>query len=652
MNRITTPIRTLVLSSANVRKIAPDAEAISALSDSICVVGLINPLTVEANDDGTYGVVAGGRRLRALQLAVEDGRMEADDEVECNLISREAAAALSLSENVQREGMHPADEFDAFARLVAQGKTLDQIACAFGCTPRDVQRRLKLAAVAPEIMTLYREGGEDAPSLDALMALAGTDDHERQKALWLDVPRWQRSPDAIRRALSETKINATRDRRTALVSVAEYEAAGGAVERDLFSDAVYLIDPARFEQMVMEKLEATAAEVQAEGWAWVDVVTDRVYERLSALGTTQPVLRDPTEAEGAHEAALAAALEQAEGVLEALENSDEDSDNEAWDTASAAVDAAQDALSAAMEARQAFTPQQKAYGGAIVTLGHDGGLEIRRGLVRREDRRPLDAAAREHGGVSVMGGRETAVAGRKSDGLSERALQQLAAAETAALRTAMVGNPRVALALLLSQLTQSAAEGGTCSVRTGTVPFNPELASLDTDEGEGDGEAFEALLALDTPALIERIVAAVAKVTTVDVSAKRALSRNETAMAALGIDMAQHFTPTVEWFGLISKAQILAAIQSANPAAKIAELEKLKKGDLCEVAARECADWTPEQLYRCPVPVAEVAQAEEAPMKPRRARAAKKGTAKSTAKVSAKVKGKTTKGATKGASQR
>jgi ParB family chromosome partitioning protein len=303
-----------------------------------------------------------------------------------------------------------------------------------------------------------------------------------------------------------------------------------------------------------------------------------------------------------------------------------------------------------MEARQDFTPQQKAYGGAIVTLGHDGGLEIRRGLVRREDRRPLDAAAREHGGVSVMGGRETAVAGRKSDGLSERALQQLAAAETAALRAAMVGNPRVALAMLLSQLTQSEVEGGTCSVRTGTVPFNPELASLDTDESEG--EALESLLALDTPALIERIVATVAKVTTVDVSAKRALSRNETAMAALGIDMAQHFTPTVEWFGLISKAQILAAIQSANPAAKVAELEKLKKGDLCEVAARECADWTPEQLYRCPIPVADEVEAEDAPVKPRRARAAKKGTAKSTAKVSAKVKGKTTKGASKGASQR
>lgn len=652
MNRIKTPIRTLILSSANVRKFAPDAEAISALSDSICVVGLINPLTVEANDDGTYGVVAGGRRLRALQLAVEDGRMDAEDEVECNLISREAAAALSLSENVQREGMHPADEFDAFARLVAQGKTLDQIACAFGCTPRDVQRRLKLAAVAPEIMALYREGGENAPSLDSLMALAGTDDHERQKALWFDVPRWQRSPDAIRRALSEAKINATRDRRTALVSVADYEAAGGAVERDLFSDAVYLIDPALFEQLVTDKLEATAAEVQAEGWAWVDVVTDRVYDRLNALGTTQPVLRDATEEEAASEAALAEALSRAEDALGALEDS-EDDDGEAWQKASEAVDAAQEAYDAAVNARQEFTPQQKAYGGAIVTLGHDGGLEIHRGLVRREDRRPLDAAAREHGGVSVKGGRETAVAGRKPDGLSERALQQLAAAETAALRSAMVRNPRVALAMLLTQLTQSEIEGGTCSVRTGTVPFNPELAGLDTDEAESEGEALEVLLAMDTPALVERIVAVVAKVTTVDVSLKRALSRNETAMAALGIDMAQHFTPTAEWFGLISKAQILAAIQSANPAAKVAELEKLKKADLCEVAARECAHWTPEQLYRCPAPVADaVASEAESPAKARRTRPAKKGTAKSTAKVSAKVKGKAATASKKGASQR
>ena len=643
-------IRNLVSSPFNVRKATPSDEAISALSDSICVVGLIHPLTVVANEDGTYGVAAGDRRRRALQLAVEDGRLDADDAIDCYAISPEDAAELSLSENVQREAMHPADEFDAFARLLSEGKTLDQIANAFGCTPRDVQRRLKLAAIAPEIMAAYREGGNGAPSLEVLMALAGTDDHERQRALWFDTPHWERTPDAIRRALSNTKINATRDRRIALVSVAEYEAAGGVVERDLFSDAVYLIDSALFERMVMDKLGAVAAEVQAEGWAWVDVVTDNLYERLNGLGTTQPVLREPTEEEDANEAVLKAAVEKAEEALEDAENGDDDSESDAWEKASEAVDAANEAYEAAVNARCEFTAQQKAFAGAVVTLNHNGALEVHRGKVRREDRRGLDAAAREHGGVRVTGGRETAVAGRKPDGLSERALQQLAAAETKALREAMIQHPRVALAMLLAELTGAGSEGGTCSVRTGTVPFNPELAS--DDDSEADGEALDALLLLDTPALIERIVAAVAKVTTVDVSLKRALSRSEPAMAAMGIDMAQHFTPTAEWFGLISKAQILAAIRFANPAAKVAELEKLKKGDLCEVAARECCDWTPEQLYRCPAPLVEADAAPEAPAKGRRARAAKKGTAKTTAKVSAKAKGKATKTAKTGATKR
>src|SRR2546427_11439879 len=79
--------------------------------------------------------------------------------------------------------MHPADQFEAFAALVAEGRPIEDIAADFSVTPLVVQRRLKLANVSPRLMEDYRA---DAVSLDQLMALAGTDDHAAQEAAYYD----------------------------------------------------------------------------------------------------------------------------------------------------------------------------------------------------------------------------------------------------------------------------------------------------------------------------------------------------------------------------------------------------------------------------------------------------------------------------------
>ena len=71
--------------------------------------------------------------------------------------------------------MHPADEFAAFAKLIAQGKSVEDVAAAFGVTPLVVKRRMKLATVSPQLMALYREG---EIGLDCLMVLASVDEHQ------------------------------------------------------------------------------------------------------------------------------------------------------------------------------------------------------------------------------------------------------------------------------------------------------------------------------------------------------------------------------------------------------------------------------------------------------------------------------------------
>ena len=173
----------------NVRK--TPRMSIPELAASIQRVGLLQNLIVTATTDGErYEVVAGGRRLAALKLLAKKRRISKEWDVPCLLVADGTARTASLTENVQREAMHPADQFEAFAALVAEGRSIEDIAADFSVTPLVVQRRLKLANVSPRLLADYRA---EAVSLDQLMALAITDDHAAQESAFYDAPTWQRS---------------------------------------------------------------------------------------------------------------------------------------------------------------------------------------------------------------------------------------------------------------------------------------------------------------------------------------------------------------------------------------------------------------------------------------------------------------------------
>ena len=186
-NLILVPLSRLVLrpSGRNVRK--TPRMSIPELAASIQRVGLLQNLIVIAAPDGEqYEVVAGGRRLAALKLLAKKHSIAKDWEVPCLLVADGTARTASLTENVQREAMHPADQFEAFAALVAEGRPIEDIAADFSVTPLVVQRRLKLANVSPRLMVDYRA---DAVTLDQLMALAITDHHAAQEPAFYDAPQ-------------------------------------------------------------------------------------------------------------------------------------------------------------------------------------------------------------------------------------------------------------------------------------------------------------------------------------------------------------------------------------------------------------------------------------------------------------------------------
>ncbi len=204
------PLSRLGLAPENVRKTPPDAEADAALRASIAALGLLENLVVrtdESADDGTerYAVVAGGRRLKALQALAEDGALESAHPVPCQVrTDTDAPGEVSLAENVIRIPMHPADQVTAFAELAAAGRSIAAIAARFGASERIVEQRLRLGNAAPELLDAYRAGEID---LETLKAFAVTTDRARQLAVWQQVSAqgyrpsaWQVKADADRGA--------------------------------------------------------------------------------------------------------------------------------------------------------------------------------------------------------------------------------------------------------------------------------------------------------------------------------------------------------------------------------------------------------------------------------------------------------------------
>ena len=113
----------------------------------------MSPLSEE---EGTFGVHAGGRRWNAIGANVEQGVLPDTFPVPCR-VQTGGRLAVSLAENLQAP-MHPADEFAAFKDMLDDGLSVEDIALQYGLPQQRVVQRLKLAQVARRIFNAYRKG--------------------------------------------------------------------------------------------------------------------------------------------------------------------------------------------------------------------------------------------------------------------------------------------------------------------------------------------------------------------------------------------------------------------------------------------------------------------------------------------------------------
>ncbi|MDF0540805.1 ParB N-terminal domain-containing protein [Sphingobium sp. H39-3-25] len=256
----------------NVRK-TNSAVDIESMADDIGAKGLLQSLIGypfnPRVENSTIYIVGGGRRLQALALLAERGEIDADWPVPVLIRSQAEAVDLSLSENLGKRDMNPADEFAAFETLMKPG-TLSpaDLAKRFGFSERYVKQRLRLAGLADEILDALRAG---RLTIEAAMAYAGSQD----KALQLKVFRTEDKKSwgthhvqNIRSGIINAQMT-TGDALFKFVSARDYEAKGGRYEDDLFGDAEThsgrkLLDGGLIEQIAAERAYFQMARVVAD----------------------------------------------------------------------------------------------------------------------------------------------------------------------------------------------------------------------------------------------------------------------------------------------------------------------------------------------------------------------------------------------------
>ncbi len=609
---ILVPLSRLVSRSTgrNVRKTVPRM-SIPELAASIQRVGLLqNLIVIPATDGEHYEVVAGGRRLAALKLLAKKHRIAKDWQVPCLQVADGTARTASLTENVQREAMHPADQFEAFAALVAEGRPIEDIAADFSVTPLVVQRRLKLANVSPRLMADYRA---DALSLDQLMALSITDDHAAQEAAFYDAPQWQRQPSALRERLTEREIDAYRHPLVRFVGLDAYEQAGGGIRRDLFAEGdagVYLTDAALLERLAQDKLAGIAAEVKAEGWAWADATPAMTHADLHAFQRAPRERREPSKREAQRIEKL---QEKMRAIGEAVDAAMDADDEDKADALQEEGEALGEQLQALEDGLQGYGANVKAAAGAIVTIDRNGEAVIHRGLLREAEAKALRTLEKLRQGFSGADaasddeGEEDEAP--KTAAISDRLAQRLSAHRTAALQIEVARHPQVAMAALVHGMVQTVLQG---RYYGHDMPLGVSLKVQDRLEGmapdwsespaavalrelqdawggklpEDSAALFAALLAMEQGELVKLLAVCVAS--TVDVVTPRATALQPSAelAQAVDLDMAAWWRPTTEgYFKHVPKAAVLQAVGEFAPES-VNRLAKLKKADIASEAER------------------------------------------------------------------
>ncbi|MCY4580787.1 MAG: ParB N-terminal domain-containing protein [Chloroflexi bacterium] len=558
---ISVPLNRLKISAANVRQTAADPDSDAELKASLASVGLLQNLVVHKDEEneGWYEVDAGRRRTTLMQELAAEGVFSEEYPVHCLLMEDAShAVEVSLIENAMREDMHPADQVEAFAKLVHEGSTASEIAVLFGMSERAVEQRLRLGNVSPMLLQAYREG---ETSLDTLKAFSLTSDQKLQEEIWNNMheTRSYVSDYNVRAVLLEDNIKGS-SRVAEFVGVEEYEKAGGRVTRDLFAEednrGIWLEDPQILYDLADRKLAAIAEELK-DSWKWVEFEIEFGYEQEGKFNKVFPVKGKLTADEKAEEGRLQARRHE---LLQG------ESSEETRAEYNSVIDRMEE-LRKLKVSRDAYTDDQLEIAGCVVTIDYAGKAKVIEGLVRPGDM----PKGRSKSSVSVTY-RDPEKAVREKAGYSKKLMDEMRIERTKIVRSHLSGAFAGAFDLLLFQMARDVfsveryfshsldvelfrfggSNGATASIDVDKLP-------LDWTKETDDGAAFEKMRKLSKKKKEALFAACVAATYKGQLTIDTGLSPEvEAVVDDLSIDFTKDFRPTVENFwGRLTKGRML-----------------------------------------------------------------------------------------------
>lgn len=617
----------LRLSASNVRT-APDAALmIEPFAADLEARGVLQNLLVTpvARSRGMFEVFDGGRRLRALNLLVERGVIDPDQyDVPVRVLKGNDAelTETSLAVSFHHLKLSPTEECRAFQHFLAGSTDIDAVAKRFGVTRRFIDGRLRLADLAEPIFTAL---AENRITLDMAKAYASTASHEAQLSTWITYGSMSHyNADSIRRIIANDMMRAD-DPVALLVGAEAYEAAGGVIERDLFSDArEKWRHPEIARGLAAAIMEAEATRIGAErGLAWIrPVASHSIWDATRSLHK----ITLPEQPMTLAEAERAEQIEQRMGELH-----DAMQDEDLAEDAFAVMETELDALAAELEAldnRPVFMPPELASRvGAFLTLAQNGTMLLNESYysetpitVTVVEPEPVDGDAEggqgddegeddaeaasdpvikaptfriEEGTTTTSTGStpkeidpDTAAPGGKA--LSQVLLDQLAVQRRDVLGAALIANPGLALDYMLFAMVDGRTMGGSGDGTTisASRPQDPVMSNnvpasrardylaevhdgLDTSWGVPGGkvERFEAFRALGD----ETKSAWLAWIVATSLEAKENYSSHtqnplQNRLATiLEVDVASWWRPTSEnFFDRVSKGSLISLLHEVG----------------------------------------------------------------------------------------
>ncbi|MGH0004725.1 ParB/RepB/Spo0J family partition protein [Pseudovibrio ascidiaceicola] len=589
------PVSKLTLSALNPRQNVDPSE-IELLAQSIKACGLIQNLVGFAEGD-SIGIVAGGRRLRALQLLLESKDILPNYSVAVRLAAtQQQALQWANAENTARKDLNPAEEIKAYRTMEEAGHTLDSIAIAFAQTVRHVKGRLRLAGLAQCILDALEAG---KITLDLAAAYTVSSDQEKQAEVFgrLNGKWGGDQTHTIKRSLMD-EVGAGNDRRAVFVGREAYEAAGGAIREDLFGEEVYYLDSTLLEQLATDKLEDTRKKLLAQGWKWA---------------TANIELPDHTELRGlkrlfAEDVRLSEEQEERREVLIDAENEERATPEELEE------------LKGLSELQ--FLPAQKSVAGVFIGIGYHGDLRVEKGYIAADDQAAAIAAGVLQESQVIAGTSKEP----ENKEYSQVLMDVLSAIRTGAMQAALLGDAELAKDIAIFSMITKSYEGDLpCKIQSGTwcneaedhgqnLPEELSVADETSIYGKAVAERFAAFRLKSEQEKTTLLTQAVAR----SFAARIALVSGHVPFVELvadtvNLDARKTWTPNNTFFKRLKSGQLDEVKSYIDGKPVGPEFSNMKKGDkvsclhglfnneadrngLSSEAKERIANWVPECL--------------------------------------------------------